>query len=169
LFIFTFFQTAWKDSVSSTSSYPGITSNIGLPVADQNDKTFLAGYKTNLSNNSYNLTSLTYKGEWSSTRNYSKGDFVFIDPLPSMDLDEETSLIIPLNSPKNFFVCLQDGVLNKNPLENTDVWKQDKCSKTLNGCLLRFQDNKTSANNSRTSLPFGAFPATYPYDNDTKK
>jgi hypothetical protein len=34
------------------------------------------------------LPTLTYKGEWSSTRNYSKGNFVFIDPLPSMDLDE---------------------------------------------------------------------------------
>lgn len=164
-----FFQTAWKNSVSSTPSYPGITSNIGLPIADQNDKTFLAGYKTNLNNNSYNLTSLTYKGEWLSTRTYSKGDFIFIDPLPSMDLDEESYVTIPLNSPKTFFVCLQDNVVNKNPLDNTDFWKQDKCSKTLNGCLLRFEDNKTSAGNSRTSLPFGAFPATYPYDNDVKK
>jgi hypothetical protein len=122
-----------------------------------------------LNNNSYNLPSLTYKGEWSSTRTYSKGDFIFIDALPSMDLDDSSSSIIPLNSSKNFFVCLQDNVINKNPLDNTDLWKQDKCSKTLNGCLLRFQDNKTSANNSRTSLPFGAFPATYPYDNDVKK
>jgi lambda family phage minor tail protein L len=164
-----FFQNVWQNSVSSTPSYPGITSNIGVPIADQNDKTFLLAYKSSLSNNSYNLPSLTYKGEWLSTRNYNKGDFIFIDPLPSMDLDEESYVTIPLNSPKIFFVCIEDNVINKNPLDNTNVWKQDKCSKTLNGCLLRFEDNKTSSGNSRTSLPFGAFPATYPYDNDVKK
>ncbi len=42
------------------------------------------------------------------------------------------------NKPKTFFVCIEDNISNKFPEKNSNVWKQDKCSKTLTGCLLRF-------------------------------
>ena len=44
----------------------------------------------------------------------------------------------------------------KNPFNDTINWKEDKCSKTLNGCTLRFGDLGT--------LPFGSFPGTVSYE-----
>lgn len=151
-----FKQSSWQGN--SRSSDPGV------PIADENDKTFLTTYKqgSNLPNGSYNLTNLTYKGEWSATVNYVKGDFVYIDPISNIDIQQDISNASYINKPKVFYVCIQDNVLNKFPENNSNVWKVDKCSKTLRGCLLRFEDYLSQ----NGSLPFGAFPATFPYDND---
>lgn len=151
-----FKQSSWQGN--SNSPDPGI------PIADENDKTFLASYKlnTNLPNSSYNLTNLTYKGEWSASISYSKGDFVYLDPISNIDVQQNISNAAYINKPKTFYVCIENNILNKFPENNTNVWKPDKCSKTLRGCLLRFQDYLS--NNG--SLPFGAFPATFPYNND---
>ena len=60
-------------------------------------------------------------------------------------------------SPSRFFVCLSnEGVSAKHPVDYTNIWKEDKCSRNLNGCSLRF--------NSIQNIPFGSFPATLSYD-----
>jgi len=64
-------------------------------------------------------------------------------------------------------MCVSDNTSGKYPEQNTDVWKEDKCSKTLKGCLLRFNDYVTDKNNPDKALPFGSFPATFPYENQT--
>ena len=72
------------------------------------------------------------------------------------------------NNPKLIFVCIQDGVFDKRPDLNLDVWKQDQCSKTLSGCRLRFKDyvgNDSEESKNRNGLPFGAFPATFSHEN----
>lgn len=152
----------------------GFNSYLGVPVADDNDKVFVK--KTNNTNSgdlydlpyngSYNLESLTYKGEWSSTTSYIAGDFVYLDSISDTNLETDEAVLIPLNKPKNYFVCISENS-NKNPINNTNVWKQDKCSRTLRGCMLRFANN-TSLTENKPYLPFGAFPATFPYNNETK-
>lgn len=152
-----------KDVFFALGSY-----DIGIPVADENDKTFLSTYKKDLANNSYNLSTLTYKNQWSPTVTYNAGDFVYLDYVPNV-LTSETNISITnlSNKSKNFYVCTQNNIINKKPDLNTDIWKQDQCSKTLRGCLLRFQDYIIKDSNviPNKSLPFGAFPATFQYDN----
>lgn len=149
-------------------------SYLGVPVADDNDKVFVKKKNDTNSgdlydlpyNGSYNLTSLTYKGEWLSTTSYVAGDFVYLDAISDTNLENNEAVLISLNKPKNYFVCVSSNI-NKNPVNNTDVWKQDKCSRTLRGCMLRFGNN-TSLTNNKPYLPFGGFPATFPYNNEAK-
>jgi|688.fasta_scaffold14013_7 lambda family phage minor tail protein L len=156
---FYFKKTEWGGNSSSPDP--------GLPIADENNKTFLSNYKPALKNNSYGLDRLNYKGDWSPNTKYMKGDFVYVNPFSSVSSVEYEYQINFDNKPKTFFVCIEDNVSNKFPEKNSNLWKQDKCSKTLTGCLLRFQDYITQ--NSLTidkALPFGAFPATFPYENN---
>ena len=117
-------------------------------------------------NGSYNLTSLTYKNEWLATTSYVIGDFIYVDAISNANLENDESEIVSLNRPKNYFVCIVNNI-NKYPSQNTDVWKQDKCSRTLRGCRLRFNDN-VNLTKDKPYLPFGAFPATFPYNNESK-
>jgi len=155
-----FKNTEWGGNSSSADP--------GLPVADENNKTFLANYKPNIRNNSYNLDRLNFKGEWSPNVVYNKGDFVYVNYFSSVSAVENESEMNFTNKPKTFFVCIEDNISNKFPEKNSNVWKQDKCSKTLTGCLLRFQDYVLQNNivNVNKALPFGGFPATFPYQND---
>jgi hypothetical protein len=59
-------------------------------------------------------------------------------------------------TPSKFFVLISENSSGKNPFNDTTNWKEDKCSKTLNGCSLRFSDLGT--------LPFGSFPGTVSYE-----
>ena len=60
-------------------------------------------------------------------------------------------------TPSKFFVLISENSSGKNPFNDTANWKEDKCSKNLNGCLLRF-------GNSNVNIPFGGFPGTVGYD-----
>lgn len=144
----------------------GNVADVGVPVADENNKTFLKRYKkdSNLQNENYGLEKLTYKGRWDKSIVYSQGDFVYLDFIPSVPTDLNNDFVLNTNNKqKNFYVCVFADILNKQPDLNTDIWKQDKCSKTLRGCLLRFKDYLDPNGNGK--LPFGAFPSTFPYDN----
>jgi len=148
----------------------GNVADVGVPVADENNKTFLKNYlKTsnyNLQNENYGLEKLTYKGRWDKSITYSQGDFVYLDFIPSVPTDLNDDFVLNTNNkPKNFYVCISSEILNKQPDLNTDIWKQDKCSKTLRGCLLRFKDYLADPDTPGGKLPFGAFPSTFPYDN----
>ena len=131
--------------------------NLGVTIADENNKLFLK-YPDNIYSNfeSYGLTSLTYKGDYNSNTTYAQGDFVKIDEEIDFDFNET---VIQKNSilPSRFFVCLSnEGVIGKHPMDYTNIWKEDKCSRNLNGCSLRF--------NNTSNIPFGSFPATLSYD-----
>jgi lambda family phage minor tail protein L len=146
---------------------PAFNKFLGVPVADENDKVFIQNYSSFSNNGNYEIPSLKYKGEWLSTVSYAIGDFIYIDALSNTNLESDESILSPLIQNKNYFVCIIANS-NKNPTKNTNLWKQDKCSKTLQGCMLRFGNNTTNAfTNGKPFLPFGAFPATFPFNNDT--
>lgn len=131
--------------------------NLGVPMADENNKLFLK-YPDNIYSDfeSYGLIDLNYKGDYNSNTIYSQGDFVKIDEEIDFDFNETA---IQKNSilPSRFFVCLsKEGVTAKHPVDHTNIWKEDKCSRNLNGCSLRF--------NNTENIPFGSFPATLSYD-----
>jgi hypothetical protein len=127
-------------------------------MADENNKIFLESQQQiNFTNyETYKLNNLNYKGDYDNNTEYIKGDFVKLDPSLNYDFNEKS---ISSNSdlPAKFFVCVENTVKGQNPLYNTKVWKEDKCSKNLNGCLLRF-------GNSNVGIPFGGFPGTVGYD-----
>lgn len=143
--------------------------DIGVPIADENDKVFLKDYKPVLQNENYGLTRLYYRGRWNNNAVYNKGDFVYLDFIPTISTnDRNESILSSSNKPKLFFVCINDNIINKQPNLNTDVWKQDQCSKTFRGCLLRFQDYAAPRLNGTTSkkeMPFGGFPGTFSNEN----
>ena len=149
--------TEYKKSVAFFDSFPD-DGNLGVPMADENNKLFLESQQQiNFTNyETYKLNNLNYKGDYDNNTDYIIGDFVKLDPSLNYDFNEKS---ISSNSdlPTKFFVCVENTVKGQNPLYNTRVWKEDKCSKNLNGCLLRF-------GNSNVNIPFGGFPGTVGYD-----
>lgn len=131
--------------------------NLGIPMADENNKIFLRNQDSKFQfYENYNLDSLTYRGDYDKTKVYKKGDIVKIDPQIDFDFNEEF-VNKNYDSPSSFFVCVdpENGQsIGQHPYSFTKIWREDKCSKTLNGCRLRF-DNV---------LPFGGFPGTVPYE-----
>lgn len=129
--------------------------NLGVPMSDENDKLFLDSF-LNSNFESYNLNNLSYKGDYNEETQYSKGDFVKIDPEINFDFNE-SSIISYSEISSRFFVCIgENGAKNLHPLDFTDIWVEDKCSKTLNGCFLRFRGD--------IPIPFGGFPGTVTYE-----
>lgn len=147
--------TKTKSSIDYFTSYDD--GNLGVPMADENNKIFLKSQAAVFSNyESYGLTDLIYKGDYDNTVAYTQGDFVKIDP--SLDYDfNEKAILSNLELPSKFFVCVGASASGQHPFSYTDIWKEDKCSKNLNGCALRFKD-------SENSIPFGGFPGTIGYD-----
>ena len=135
--------------------------NLGVPVADENNKIFLKSYAENankLSNfESYNILTMQYKTGYNPDYSYNQGDFVKIDTNIDYDFNEK-SITQNNDFPSRFFVCVDpNGSKGKHPLNYTNVWIEDKCSRNLNGCSLRFND-------SSVNIPFGGFPGTVSYE-----
>ena len=72
---------------------------------------------------------------------YVKGDVVSISSFN----DEPVAL----------FVCIKDHTSFKDPRFRKEYWVEDQCSKTLNGCKMRFGEYH--------HLPFGGFPSIEAY------
>lgn len=131
--------------------------NLGVPIADENDKLFMASsdlkyYET------YGFSDLTYKGDYDSQTIYKAGDFVKIDPEINFDFSKEY-LYKSSEFPSRFFVCVSPlGSFKKHPFDNTDLWVEDKCSKKLSGCKIRFNNKSLDL-----PIPFGGFPGTADY------
>jgi lambda family phage minor tail protein L len=152
--------TKSKTVVKKGSEFFSGGENLGLPVADENNKLFLIANAANtqLTNSeTYGLNSLSYKGDYSRRTKYSFGDFVKIEPPINFDFNE-TFQINNNTVPARFFVCIDlNGSINEHPFNFTNKWKEDKCSKNLNGCSLRFNGNQIG-------IPFGGFPGTVQYE-----
>jgi len=136
--------------------------NLGVPMADENDKLFLNEQSSEFAYySSYGFEDLIYKGDYNSKTEYKKGDFVKIDPDINFDFGKD-SLTQHSELPSRFFVCVSvNGSKGINPLDNTEIWKEDKCSKKLSGCSARFR-----ASQDAQRIPFGGFPGTVSYDYD---
>lgn len=72
---------------------------------------------------------------------YVKGDVVSIT-----SLDDD---------PPVLFVCIKDHTSVQDPRFKKEYWVEDQCSKTLNGCKMRFSEYH--------HLPFGGFPSIEAY------
>ena len=59
------------------------------------------------------------------------------------------------NEPTALFVCIKDHTVFQDPRFKKEYWVEDQCSKTLNGCKMRFGDYH--------HLPFGGFPSIEAY------
>jgi len=155
------YDIQFTDTFLGSSFFEGSNEgNLGVPMADENDKIFIGSTAANSAYSnfqSYEINKLVYRGDYSRKNNYAFGDFVKIEP--SIDYDFNEKFLIKNNEiPARFFVCVAaNGTTDQHPFYNTTVWKEDKCSKTLNGCSLRF-------NGENVGLPFGSFPGTLPYE-----
>jgi lambda family phage minor tail protein L len=93
---------------------------------------------------------------WGTGQSYSAGDYVYLEnfnvKVSKLNINEK-----PNSTPLlKFFVCIKSHTANssRNPLFNREFWVADQCSKSLDGCRLRFNDGH---------LPFGGFPGTEEY------
>ena len=59
------------------------------------------------------------------------------------------------NEPTALFVCIKDHTVFQDPRFKKEYWVEDQCSKTLNGCKMRFSEYH--------HLPFGGFPSIEAY------
>jgi len=59
------------------------------------------------------------------------------------------------DEPAALFVCIKDHTVFQDPRFKKEYWVEDQCSKTLNGCKMRFSDYH--------HLPFGGFPSIEAY------
>ena len=73
---------------------------------------------------------------------YAKGDVVSISSLGDAN-------------PPALFVCIQEHTSVQDPRFKKEYWVEDQCSKTLNGCKMRFGEYH--------HLPFGGFPSIEAY------
>lgn len=143
------------------------TANLGVPVSDEFDKTFISGNYSQVSNNSsYGLTGMTYRGDFNIYSNYSKGDFVKIESSLSFDFDQKGQFF-KNDSPPSFHVLISGTSVGKDPRLNTDVWIEDKCSRKLSSCLLRYRDG--AKQNPSIAIPYGGFPGTVNFEYDLPK
>jgi hypothetical protein len=152
----------YKDSVQFFSNFPN-DGNLGVPIADENNKLFFdsnggVSFLTSFQNYGIKGQDSNYRGDYDNTTEYKKGDFVKVDPPLNYDFNEK-STFNNSETPSRFFICVIDSVKGNHPFYNTVAWKEDKCSKNLNGCLLRFGGAKEKIN-----IPFGSFPGTVSYD-----
>lgn len=149
------------DFRKGSSYFSDSDGNLGVPVADENNKIFLDAYaksSARYSNyESYNLSKMTYKGIYDKKTYYNQGDFVRIEN--SIDYDFNEKSITQNNEfPNRFFVCVDiNGSFDQHPFNNSKIWVEDKCSRNLNGCSLRFND-------PAVNIPFGGFPGTVGYE-----
>ena len=88
---------------------------------------------------------------------YSKGNVVVINPGSGSLIDKnEVKMTDPASDePPAYFVCIKGHVTPQDPRFKKEYWVEDQCSKTLNGCRMRFGES--------AKLPFGGFPSIEAY------
>lgn len=97
------------------------------------------------------------KGKWTLNTAYKTGDFVYVEnhniKVAKDDINDSPNWE-PLHK---VYVCLENHTSSstKSPYFNKQYWIADQCSKTIDGCRLRF--------GRESHLPFGGFPGTEEY------
>ena len=101
--------------------------------------------------------SSNFKNEWKNQTEYKEGEYVYIlnhnIKVSKKDVNKSPNWE-PL---QKFYYCVKNHTSSpaKNPTINKEFWQLDQCSKTLDGCRIRFF--------SKGHLPFGGFPGTEEY------
>lgn len=97
------------------------------------------------------------RGPWQAATTYKPGEYVYVEnnniKIAKRNINEN-----PNWSPLlKFYICVKSHTSSgsKHPFFNKEYWVCDQCSKTINGCKLRF--------GSEGYLPFGGFPGTEEY------
>lgn len=109
---------------------------------------------------------------------YTKGDVVKIKNKIKVKA-KITALTLPVDlsdKPDFFFVCLKDSyVISGNSVTFSDLtttdaryahtyWVADKCSKSIEGCKLRWEHYGARTEDKNKGLPFGGFPSIDSYN-----
>ncbi len=99
----------------------------------------------------------TFAGRWQNGTNYRMGDYVYIEN-HNIKISKRDVNSIPNWEPlQRFYFCLKNHTASpaKSPLFNKEYWIADQCSRTIEGCRMRF--------GNKPYLPFGGFPGTEEY------
>ena len=102
-----------------------------------------------------------FSRKWENNAQYKQGDCVYIEN-NNVKVSKRDVNSIPNWEPlQKFYFCIKTHTSSpaKHPAFNKEYWIGDQCSKTLNGCKLRF--------GSAAYLPFGGFPGTEEYSIST--
>lgn len=131
---------------------------IGAPLADEFNKEFV-------SSEGYNLPTLTQKGVWNPTGEYTTGDFVLVQSSFSYDFNKENIQPSSDDLVGDYYVCVNTGVSGLNPKLDKENWVKDSCSKNLQGCKIRWQKYViVEEGQQNLGLPYGGFPGTRPFE-----
>jgi len=134
------------DSIFATNKY-----NLGIPIADENNKEFwtVAGY---------NLQAINFRGDYDATvSTYVPGDIVLFTDSVDFDFLSRDIQASQNSISVEMYVCIQAGGTGKDPRLNKTFWVKDACSKSLKGCKLRWEQYPEG-------LPYGGFPGTRPFE-----
>ena len=135
-------------------------SNIGIPVADVYNKPFIGSPD-------YPIGTLRNKGIWSADVSYSAGDFVLVQNIFTYDFSKESVQSSSDDLIGNYYVCVSTSAVSgsdSNPKFDRINWIKDECSKTLEGCRLRWTKYTVNSSGEQKDLPYGGFPGTRPYE-----
>ena len=154
----------YKVPSSSTPSWTSIpTSRYYYDIAESGTLTssqrFYSTLQLNawvqLSNNA--LKNSLDRGKWIPNATYRVGDFVYVEnsniKVSKTDINDSPNWE-PLH---RVYVCIENHIssTSRNPSFNRQYWIADQCSKTIDGCKLRF--------GAESCLPFGGFTGTEEY------
>lgn len=126
------------------------------PTADENNKPFNYAIDVN-AGTSVSLATKVNKGRWTPGTSYVVGDYIYIENA-NVKVSQEDINANPNWKPlQKVYICVKahTATAGKNPSINKEYWLADQCSKSIEGCRLRFPDND--------ELPFGGFPGTEEY------
>lgn len=99
----------------------------------------------------FSLDDLNNVGEFEKGKTYNKGDVVYVEAYKYKIYDKDKTS--GFRGIRSYYVCTNNGTTT-DPRNDSLNWKKDSCSKSINGCSLRFGDR---------ALPFGGFPGTHKY------
>jgi len=139
-----------NDDQYTESDIFGSKINIGIPIADENNKQFYSA-------DGYGLSGINFAGSWSSNVQYTTGDFVLYSDFVNYDFFGTQFQFSEDNITNSIYVSISTGNSGKDPRYHKDFWVKDNCSKDLRGCKLRWYGH-------RDGLPYGGFPGTRPYN-----
>ena len=148
-------KTNWR-SIPTARYYYDLAELGALTSAQRFFSTSPLGVTVALENSYFSNPSK--KGLWKpNAGQYNVGDFVYIENSNVKVAKRDINAIPNWTPLQRFYLCVKKHTASglKNPSFNKEYWLSDQCSKTLNGCKLRF--------GSGDYLPFGGFPGVEEY------
>ena len=97
------------------------------------------------------------RGRWQNGAAYKMGEYVYIENHNIKVAKKDINAIPNWTPLLKFYICTKSHTAtgSKHPAFNKEHWVGDQCSKTIDGCKLRF--------GNESYLPFGGFPGTEEY------